>query len=424
MSEQNKELMDQTEESAFNIWDKSVPVEKSAYLVEEPTILNYDNLTAPAEGEYAMIDLFSGAGGFAVGCGFAGFTSVLGIDHFAPAMDTWIYNHPKAMGCLGDIRAVDPNKMQQLLCDKGIKKIHLLTGGVPCQGFSRANRKHNDFDERNFLFLEYMKYVKVFQPDYIILENVSGMRTTAGGKFEEDIILSMEELGYSTTVKLINAAEFGVPQTRQRLVFVGVKRKVGLADRFIFPEGEYGANSDEQASFFSTGKKPYRTVFDAISDLPELGNNEMVEHYSQEPLTEYQRLMRGETGMLGILKPENLANHVAPNHPQETIEKIASTIPGKPMYPKFKQRIRLALEQPSPTQLAGGIRPQFQFGHPTQARGLSIRERARIQSFPDSYVFKGGTVQERVQTGNAVPPLMIYAIAKEIAADLNKKYKK
>jgi DNA (cytosine-5)-methyltransferase 1 len=90
------------------------------------------------------------------------------------------------------------------------------------------------------------------------------------------------------------------------------------------------------------------------------------------------------------------------------------------MYPKFKQRIRLRLDAPSPTQLAGGIRPQFQFGHPTQPRGLSIRERARIQSFPDSYVFEGGTVQERVQTGNAVPPLLIYNIVKPIAEDINK----
>lgn len=94
------------------------------------------------------------------------------------------------------------------------------------------------------------------------------------------------------------------------------------------------------------------------------------------------------------------------------------------MYEKFRQRIRLTMDNPSPTQLAGGIRSPFQFGHPIQARGLSIRERARIQSFPDSYVFKGGTVQERVQTGNAVPPLMMYAVSKVIAEDLDRVYKK
>lgn len=408
--------VDNTQE---NIWDASVPVEKSAYLVEEAKYLNYENLLAPSDDKYTMIDLFCGAGGFAVGCGFAGFESVLGIDHLEPAMETWISNHPHAFGCLGDIRAVEPETMKNMLSKKGITKIHLLTGGVPCQGFSRANRKHNDNDERNFLFLEYMKYVKVFTPDYIILENVSGMRTTAGGKFEEDIIRCMEDLGYSTNVKLINAADYGVPQTRQRLVFVGVRRETGLTDQFLFPEGDY---SNVDTDINTHMKKPYRTVYDAISDLPVLESNESASQYSNPPKTDYQLLMRGETGKLGIEKPSQLFNHVAPKHPDETIRKIASTEPGKPMYEKFKQRIRLRMDQPSPTQLAGGIRPQFQFGHPTQARGLTIRERARIQSFPDAYVFKGGTVQERVQTGNAVPPLMIYALAKEIARDLDKKY--
>lgn len=415
----SKEAGKKTSPECFNIWDKSVPVEKSSYLVENTEYLNYENLQKD-KSKYTMIDLFCGAGGFAVGCGFAGFQSVLGIDHFEPAMATWIHNHPHSFGCLGDIRSIAPEIVKEMLLNKGIDKIHLLTGGVPCQGFSRANRKHNDLDERNFLFLEYMKYVKVFEPDYIILENVSGMRTTAGGKFEEDIIASMEELGYTTTVKLINAADFGVPQTRQRLVFVGVKQNQGLCDKFIFPEGEY--SNMNSFSIFNQGKKPYRTVADAISDLPALGNNECCSTYLTPAKSEYQMLMRGNLGELGITESQKLSNHIAPNHPAETVEKIANTQPGQPMYEKFKQRIRLKLDEPSPTQLAGGIRPQFQFGHPTQPRGLTIRERARIQSFPDSYEFLGGTVQERVQTGNAVPPLMIYAIAREIAKDLDRKY--
>lgn len=403
-----------------NIWDNTIPVEKSSYIVEEVRFINYDKLI-PQKNKYTMIDLFCGAGGFAVGCELSGFQSVVGIDHLEPAMQTWTFNHSNALGCLGDIKKIDPRVIQQMLKKKGIEKIHLLTGGVPCQGFSLANRKHNDNDERNFLFLEYMKYVKIFKPDYIILENVSGMRSTAGGKFEDDIKRTMNDLGYTVNVKLINAADYGVPQTRQRLFFVGIRRGLGLAEKYEFPEGNY--TNTKNLTLFNIDKKPYRTVYDAISDLPELENNETKNWYENKAQTEYQQIMRGENYFYAINKPIKLANHTAPNHPADTIKKIANTIPGKPMYKKYQQRIRLSMDKPSPTQLAGGIRPQFQFGHPNQARGLSIRERARIQSFPDSYIFKGGIVQERVQTGNAVPPLMIYAISKVIAEDLDRIYK-
>jgi DNA (cytosine-5)-methyltransferase 1 len=261
---------------------------------------------------------------------------------------------------------------------------------------------------RNFLFLEYMKFVEVFNPDYIILENVSGLRSTAGGQFEENIKKHMESLNYAVTVDIISAVEYGVPQLRQRLVFVGVKKDCSLTVPFLIPQGEY-----------QTVDK-YRTVEMAISDLPDLENGGQKKSYKTEPQNDYQSFMRG-FGDIEISQSLELSNHISPNHPLETIEKIKNTPQGKPMYPKFKQRIRLSLDAPSPTQLAGGIRPQFQFGHPTEPRGLSIRERARIQSFPDSYEFLGGIVQERILTGNAVPPLMIYELVKPIADDIRKR---
>lgn len=389
-----------------NIWDNRIPVEKSSYLRDdEITYFNLESFEAEPN-KLKMLDLFCGAGGFAVGCAWAGFQSVLGVDHLEPAMRTWSRNHPHGIGCLGDITKLDPEHVKNLLEEKGIDHIDLITGGVPCQGFSIANRKHNDNDERNFLFMEYMKFVKVFMPPYIILENVSGMRSTAGGHFEQAIKEYMEELGYTVSIRLVNAAEFGVPQVRQRLLFVGVRNDSGMTIPYEFPEGSF--------------KGRFRTVEDAISDLPKLGNNESSNQYACMPMNDYQKLMRGCGEISAIESLNELHNHVAPNHPQETIEKIAATSQGEPMYSKFKQRIRLRLNAPSPTQLAGGIRPQFQFGHPTQSRGLSIRERARIQSFPDSYVFEGGIVQERVQTGNAVPPLLIYNIAKPIADDIRR----
>jgi len=393
-----------------NVWDCSVPVEKSAYIQEtEPLFFNVDKLNVPTN-TLTMLDLFCGAGGFSVGCSWAGFFPVLGIDYLKPAIETWKKNHSHSIGCLGDIRQTDPIKTKKLLCDKGVRRINLITGGVPCQGFSISNRKHNDNDARNFLFLEYMRFVEIFDPDYIILENVSGLRSTAGGQFEKNIKNHMQTLNYEVTVAVVNAAEYGVPQLRQRLIFVGVKKDRSLTIPFNVPQGRYKSSD------------MYRTVGMAISDLPHLGNDEQQTTYFTAPQNEYQALMRGE-GDIPISKPIQLLNHVSPNHPPETIEKIDNTPQGMPMYPKFRQRIRLASNAPSPTQLAGGIRPQFQFGHPTQPRGESIRERARIQSFPDSYEFVGGIVQERVLTGNAVPPLMIYEIVKPIAEDIRRRDK-
>ncbi len=394
-------------EEISNVWDNTVPVEKSSYLHDNfVQYLNIEHFKHDSS-KLAMIDLFCGAGGFAVGASWAGFESVIGIDHLEPAMETWMFNHPNAIGCLGDIKQVNPEYLKKILEQNGVKQIHLITGGVPCQGFSIANRKHNDNDERNYLFLEYMRFVKVFKPDYLILENVSGMRSTAGGHFEKSIKEYMESLGYTVTIGMLNAADFGVPQMRQRLLFVGVRSGVGFTEPYEFPLGAFVNN--------------YRTVGEAISDLPELESNESCERYTKPAITEYQKMMRGEGNIAAITPAQKLYNHVAPNHLPEVLKKIANTEPGKPMYPKFKQRIRLRNDAPSPTQLAGGIRPQFQFGHPTQIRGLSIRERARIQSFPDSYVFKGGIVQERVQTGNAVPPLMIYHVTSLIARDIREK---
>lgn len=294
----------------INKWDKSVPVELSSYLRDdEITYINESNFR-PDPNKLKMIDLFCGAGGFAVGCSWAGFQSVLGVDHLEPAMKTWSRNHPNAIGCLGDIRKLDPEHVKALLKSKGIKKIDLITGGVPCQGFSRANRKHNDDDERNFLFIEYMRFVKAFLPDYIILENVSGMRSTAGGQFEKNIVSHMKELGYTVSVKLVNAADYGVPQIRQRLLFVGVKNNRNLTSPYVFPNGEYA--------------EKHRTVGEAISDLPILGNNEEKSEYASAPQNEYQKIMRGCGDISEIESSNTLHNHVSPNHPKDSVEEIQS----------------------------------------------------------------------------------------------------
>ena len=377
--------------SKKDIWDPKEPVEVSTY-VNNGDITLFNNPVIPKTDKPKMIDLFSGAGGFSVGAEMAGFQTILGIDHFRPAIETWSENHPDAYSVLGDIKKIDITKIKEMLLRQGIEDIDLITAGVPCQGFSISNRKRNSDDERNFLFIEFMRFVEELKPKYIVLENVSGMRSTANGKFVEEIESFMEKLGYNVSIDLLNAADYGVPQIRKRLIFVGIRNDIAKNNKYSFQEGKF------------IGR--YRTVYDAISDLPKINSNEESDSYDSLPITDYQKMMRSQN--------ETLYNHVAPKHTKQTINRIKNTIPGTPMYEKFKQRIRLSYDKPSPTQLAGGIRPQYQFGHPTLNRGLTIRERARIQSFPDSFVFKGGTVQERVQTGNAIPPLLAYEVIKPL----------
>ena len=374
-----------------SVWDPEVAVEQNHYnWFGEPVFSKAR--TTPAKTEMGMIDLFSGCGGFSVGFRMAGFVPLLAVDIHKPSLDTYAENHPEAATFLGDIRKISPEQIKATL---GKNKVAVVVAGVPCQGFSLCNRKRHDNDARNFLFEEFIRIVKFFKPPFVLLENVSGMKSAAGGKFVEDIEAAIEELGYSVDHRMLSALEHGVPQKRERLFFFGALP--GYEIRWPVPT-------------YGPGKKPYRTVSDAIGDLPPLGNAEEVTKYKVSPKAEYQVLMRDSGGVL--------TNHEAPNHPDETIEKIRNTKPGEPMYPKFKQRIRLSLHDPSPTQVSGGIRPQFSFGHPTQPRGLSVRERCRIQSFPDSFHVHGGIVQGRVQTGNAVPPLLAKAVATKIAEAL------
>ncbi len=218
------------------------------------------------------------------------------------------------------------------------------------------------------------------------------MRSAGNGQFVQSIKNEIEKLGYEVSHCTLNAADFGVPQLRNRLFFVGVRKGI----QFEWPAGTYGTKS-----------RPYLTVRDAIGDLPSLTAGEESRKYTSAPKNAFQQKMR--IGVKG-----ELTNHRAPNHPAATIKKIAKTKPGQPIYPKFTQRIRLSWEAPSPTQVSGGIRPQFQFGHPASARGLTVRERCRLQSFPDNFFLFGGTVQGRVQTGNAVPPLLAKAVALKI----------
>lgn len=370
-----------------NVWDKSVKVEENGYYWKGDPFITKGKLIETDKP--LVVEFFCGCGGTSLGFEMAGFNIAIGCDIHQPSISTFKTNHPNVSTVLGDVRKVTPKMISELLDGR---QIDVLIGGVPCQGFSLNNRKRHENDERNLLYKEFVRFVKALKPKVVVLENVSGMKST--GDFVQNIEKDLSIAGnMKVKSKLLFAPDYGVPQSRTRLVFIGIRG----GKEFDF--------SEIKKTHGPEAGKPYVTIKEAIGDLPSLNPNETATKYKKEPFCDYQKLMRKN------VKNNNLTNHKAPNHPQDVIDKIKNTKPGTPMYPKFKQRIRLAWDIQSPTQVSGGIRPQFQFGHPSDNRGLTIRERCRIQSFPDDFVISGGIVQGRVQTGNAVPPLLAKAIA-------------
>jgi len=377
-----------------DVWDVSVPVEENpSYWNEDPIYLQGDTLKS---SKPTVVELFSGLGGFSQGFIQAGFELILGADIHQPSVESYQHNHPRAGTILGDLKKVPAAKLKSIL--GGVNPTVMLAG-VPCQGFSLSNRKRHEDDERNQLFKDFLRLAKVQKPEAIVIENVSGMRSASGGEVVRNISRAIEkELGLEVHVIFLNASHFGVPQTRERLFFIGLPK----GSKWVAPKPTHGPN----------GKHKVLTVKDAIGDLPPLISGQSKTRYSKTPTSELAKKLRG--------KQDLLLNHEAPNHPQATIDRISRTPPGEPLYDSFRQRIRLSWDMPSPTQVSGGIRAQFQFGHPSQARGLTIRERCRIQTFPDHIWVSGGLVQARVQTGNAVPPLLAEHIAKSILKALRK----
>lgn len=373
-------------------WMPGTKIESSSYLWKEEPIF-YRPVEESVCSELLAADLFCGAGGLSLGFANSGINTILGIDNHMPSHETFRKNHPYSASILGDIRKISNELVMHAI---GNRTIDLVAAGVPCQGFSLNNRKRWAQDERNFLFVEFIRVVQLLQPKIVLLENVSGLQSTAKGEFKAAIANAIEQQGYRVSFQMLNAADYGVPQKRGRVFFLGVRN--GLT--FEWPNPTHGDRTNKQ----------YVGVWDAIGDLPEICSGESAYKYDKEPFSDYQRQMRK-----GAIK---LLNHIAPNHPNSVVEKIGSTKPGEPIYSNFKQRIRLHPKRPSPTQVAGGIRPQFQFGHPTTPRGLTVRERCRIQSFPDTYEIFGGVVMGRVQTGQAVPPLLAEAIGKQIVVML------
>lgn len=348
-------------------------------------------------GKYTAIDLFCGAGGLSKGFMDAGFNVILGIDNDKAALNTFALNHNGAIASNADLS--NPLVFDEINKLVDNKNIDIIIAGPPCQGFSLTGPRNFD-DKRNQLYLAVLELVRRFNPMGFIIENVPGMATLYGGQIKDEILRRFENMGYNVACRILCAADYGVPQLRHRLIFMGIRKDIGTPR---FPVPTFTVDT-------------YRTCRDAISDLPsletELGSEES--SYTSEPLTEYQRLMRGACSVLH--------NHVGTKHTQLVIDTI-SLVPEGGNYKDLpagwgesrtfhEAWTRYDGNRPSKT-IDTGHRNHFHYQY---NRVPTIRENARLQSFPDDFVFTGTKTQQNRQVGNAVPPLLGQALGAAMLA--------
>lgn len=341
------------------------------------------------------IDLFAGCGGLSKGFMDAGFDIIVGVDNDKAALETFKLNHNGAVALNADLSKQETFDEIKKIADD--KNIDVIIAGPPCQGFSLSGPRNFD-DERNKLYLAVIEMVKQFKPKGFIIENVPGMATLYGGEIKNEILRRFKDMKYNIDCKVLCAADYGAPQMRKRLIFMGVREDIGEVE---FPKPKFTSET-------------YRTCRDAISDLPsrefELGTEE--DDYICKPQTEYQRLMRKNCNVLH--------NHVATNHTKMVKDTIA-LVPEGGNYKdlpegwgksrKFNEAwTRYHGDKPSKT-IDTGHRNHFHYKY---NRVPTIRENARLQSFPDDFIFLGTKTQQNRQVGNAVPPLLGYCLAEQL----------
>ncbi|MCL1475450.1 DNA cytosine methyltransferase [Argonema antarcticum] len=313
-------------------------------------------LPIPASN-YTFVDLFSGAGGITQGLVQAGFQSVASVEVNPMASATYINNFPQCHHFCGSIENFEPKKWLDKI---GSPEVHLVVGGPPCQGFSVAG-KRNSNDARNSLFLEFVRVVSEIRPWYVVMENVPGILTIENGTVKEAIKKAFDDIGYANvSVAILESAAYGVPQIRPRAIFIA--NRFGLPNPYPKPQ-----LSPEQ----------YKSIESAISDLPEY-----------------------------TFIPE--INHEWTRHSPEYMERIAKVLPGCSLYETYVDAFKRQYPgKPSMTvkENHGGTHI-----HPYLNRVISAREMARLQTFPDSFIFKGSMKKAMWQIGNAVPPRLAECI--------------
>ena len=391
------EIVGEANHGSDNEFDLFKPTIKGKEVFKRILIRN-KRLNNMAIKEFRILDLFSGAGGMSYGMEKnVHFTTEVALDYNPQALETFKYNMPNTEVVTGDI--TDDRVKKQIIELSRKRNVNMIIGGPPCQGFSLKGKKLGLDDPRNFLFNEYLNIVSILKPEVFVIENVKALLSTSAGWFKNQIIEKVRRMGYHVEYGVLTASDFGVPQARQRAIFICSKNK---------PVALPKPTCDKVV-----------TVRDAIYDLAYLNSNEgeFEQDYITEPTSDYQRAMRQGS--------KKLYNHKASNHAEIAIRKLQMIPPecGKEHLPQEmtgNQQFsgtwgRLKWDAVSPT-----IDTRFDASsngtnnHPFLHRAITPREAARIQSFDDKFVFIGAKLYIRQQIGNAVPPLMAKAIADQI----------
>ncbi len=344
--------------------------------------MNQLKLSNPTVNSNTYIDLFCGAGGFSKGFDDQGFKNVFSNDYEKSFCETYKANFPNHRLLQKNIE--DLSKKEILSLTKNVK-IDVIIGGPPCQGFSMAGNIGRKFidDPRNHLFKEFLRVANIVKPNFIVMENVQRLYTHNKNKTKDEIINRFNEIGYHVECKVLNSVHFSVPQMRRRVVFIGSK----ITKNIIFPMEKINKTLN---------------IKNAIHDLPELKSGQK----------------------------SGINNHVAMNHSEQMLKKMKFVKDGsgredipKKLRPKsgdIRKYIRYDSSKPS-ICITGDMRKVF---HYSQNRALTVRELARIQTFPDNFFFKGSTISQQQQIGNAVPPMMARSIAQCIKIMIDNAIKK
>ena len=393
------------------------------------------------EQKFTHIDLFAGAGGLSEGLSQAGFHSLFANELVPVYASTYARNHVGAKVVTDDIRILDADAIRDNL---GLIKgeLSLLAGGPPCQGFSINAPVRSKEDRRNHLFKEYLRFVAAFMPKMVLIENVPGLVSFEKGETLHAILEALANLGYGADVRILGAAYYGVPQMRWRTIIIGFRG--GELPDGAFPNPMFHAPIRPNFTSTFDGRNlvcvpssnieaRFTTVYEAIGDLPALRcgeRGEKVKDYFCDAFCDYQRFLR--IGSPGVY------NHEAPALSKQNIERMSFIRPGGnwtdipvELLPKGMQKARKSdhtkrYGRVEKDGLASTILTKCDphwgaFIHYEQNRSFTVREAARIQSFPDHYIFNGTLAEQFAQVGNAVPPLLAKAIG-ECLYDIVKNY--